>query len=134
MDLLKHILYDACDVSKNRNIFAWIEQKARDEGHCILLYLLVRNKIKSHPLYSPREFEQVLTLILYFFLRLAEDCVAARHVNGFVKSHELFAIFLDKVRKWLIPFESRVVVMPETQGSWMSLIKQSTPVEWPNVG
>jgi hypothetical protein len=137
LTMLKHVLYDACDNAKNRQVFDWIESKGAREGHCILLYMSIRNKLKSHPLYVPLEFERVLVQALFCLVRIAEDCVAARHVNGFVKQAELFGIFLDKVRKWLLPFESRVIVNPaESSPSWMAslgLAKQPT-AEWPGLG
>lgn len=85
---------------------------------------------------TPGEFEVQLSEAIFFLLRVAEDCVAARQVNGFTKQTDLFTIFHAKIRKWLVPFESRVGAPPDDGSSrWLqSLLKAPAPKEWPGVG
>jgi hypothetical protein len=126
---LKAILYETLDQSKNRQVYEWVRRRASLEGHAILHYVSCRSILKEHRLLLPSEFERALVESIFFLLRVAEDAIAARQVNGFTRQAELFAIFHGKVRRWLLPFESRVVTPPQETG-WFA----KPAVRWPGVG
>lgn len=134
---LKTLLYEACDVTRHRAVYEWVVAKAQAEGHCLLQYLVVRNAFKQHALYTPAEFDARLAEALFFLVRVAEDCVAARRVNGFTRAPDLFSLFHGKLRRWLVPYEASVGAVPAKEGSWISaaLGRAAAPEgEWPGVG
>jgi len=94
-------------------VYEWVTNKAKTEGHAILHYISVRAMIKEHRLFLPSQFERTLVESIMFLVRVAEDAIAARQVNGFTGAAELFSIFHNKVHRWLVPFESRVVAPPQ---------------------
>jgi hypothetical protein len=131
---LKAFLYESVDNAKNRQVFEWIHTKFAEQGHCLLMYMIVRNALKQPILYLPQSFDNHLAFSIFFLIRVAEDCVAARQVNGFTRSTEVFSLFSQKIRKWLIPFESRIVTAPQEQSSWWIVPGRRSNSDWPGVG
>ena len=102
--LMNHI-YDVLDNHRCREAADWIKDKAM-EGHVPLLYIFMRNGIKSigYRVLRSQEFKEWIQTWIMFCFRVVEDTVTCSSVMGLNKA-PLTTCLIQKTMGWLAAYE-----------------------------